>query len=935
MRQRTFFGSMGLVGLALLQSAQAAPFQPKYDNPQTYAEVQKGIAELKKNIESVQCGGWTPAADASGGGASIPVPTVNGAPGRTNTQPTGDIKTGIGKRPDAFEYPTTALGFKTACDIHQPKDNRGNDINPQRLCLRENIGKDTPQDCKKLYDFLLKQQKDAKRNTNCDGTKEKLCFDYTSQCTGDGCRTTFDAQFEYTPPACRPPPLPPIPEKVVQKQASFYRHYSITVEAPESNQWQVSAECYDNYIEKDTKTNVTMKNHFGGKYADTQPYEQCELKFGQDLSAFNSSSSSVTASSAPATGGSSSSAPSPEWKPESRQKAEYKPQTGLVGENDDVRAARTAAEPWVVDPLTNLSILDMQKAKENLRNLDDEDDITPFATSLIAVRQKASKTSPAHSRTDDFDDTGERDFVSWWQIQQKEMMKMTRQPQISLLLPSRFLTGLNEKDPLFAYAQNTISKSNGISEITVHAGSEELGNLLLSLQQTFFLPIEEVRVPVIVPLLSETEANTRIAEWKLWQKENPTHSADADPFIEKIERYRDSALRVREMRTVLPNRSKQLLAVQKQVRGFYASWYLQNAKRVQQWAQVNVVRTQIKKSWNKMATALLDAAKCQLDWCSNQRYSLAIYSLLDSWYRKSVSGGDVLTAKSLATLNYVPPKDQSIDLSWLQIGSGSTLQMPVLWPIQVRLNLPLPPTSINNTLPDIRGYPDLPEYTDEYGDLFGSIPVPDVHFPDGIRAKDADGTDYEIADTYLVPAVEREDVLSTALSTINTLATSIDGDETSRDNLKGAYCRFTKSLRAPVTDSGSEQRIVHVEYDLKERVARLFARYEPNVDADFKGKVDRIADLSPKPPCFDDVPCVSLPGEKHVRDTWQWTIRSVATDIQTTYEVLRDSVLPAMDQNPYLDAARSALERSMPLITLPLRLDLSPTFPTIPAVPIT
>lgn len=1136
MRRRTFLGSIGLMGLALLQSAQAEQFQPKYNNPQTYAEVQKGIAELKKNIESVQCGGWqsgteeedaasmggcnvqircasdsaaatgpgdgsdeggdigicygrvafasrkdasgtmnvcssrpknnkgetyflihelahtlqfcphrvgesvihsretcckyereayraqcqamaedgqlsgisidqcadygasylscdkygvnacgvppiepamqitirkalydgggktcaqetagldTKNPDASGADPRIkallkqinklsddqtksssstpsafPMPVVTGAPGRANPTPTADIKLGVGVRA-AFTFPDTALGFKTACDIHQAKDARGNDINPERLCINENPERNTPKDCKKLYDFLIRQQKDARRNDNCDGSKEKLCFDYTGVCTGQGCRTPFFPAFSYTPPVCPPPPLPVVPEQVTQKQSSFYRHYTVTVDAPQSNHWDVSGECYDWYIEKDPELNMTVKKKAGGSYADTRPYEQCEVKIGKGTSAFESSSSSAGTASVTPGGSAGSAAPNitPEWKPASDQKGQFWPQKGLVGPTDDDRQPRTAADPWVADAQTNLSILDMKKAKDVTKNLDDENDITPFATNLIAIRQKASKAIGAQSRTDDFDDTGERGFVSWWLTQQQEIMKMVRQPQVRLLLPSRFITGLDETDALFAYAKDSISQSNGYSEITVHAGSEELGNLLQSLQHSFFLPIQEVRVPVIVPLLSETEANTRIAEWKLWQQENPAHKADAEPFIHKIESYRDAALRVRDMRSVLPARSKQLLTVQKQIRGFYASWYLQNAKRVQQWSQVNVVRTQIKKTWNAMATALLDASACQLHWCSNQRYSLAVYSLLDGWFRKTDS--ILLSATDLSSLRYRPPRDQSIDFSWLQLGSGSSLQMPVLWPVQVRLTIPLPPHSLNATLPDIDDYPDVPQYADDYADLFGSMPVPDVRFPAGIIPRNEDFSDFAISDAYLVPPVEREDVLTQAQQMLDALSSSFQGDDTSRDNLKGAYCRFANSiLEAPNPDAGSDRRIVHIENDLQERIARLFSRFMPNRDNDFRGKADRLAATPAPSPCLDDVPCAPAPGERRIRDSWQWTVRSMATDIQTTYEVLRDSMLPAIDRNPYLDAARSVLVRSMPLVLLPLTYDLSPSLPS-------
>lgn len=909
---------------------------------------------------------------------NFPQPQVTGAPGRPNVAPLGNITSGTATR-GSFQYPSKgqtgdqtntednsgAWGFVTACDITKAGAGTGAlttvapadpilglpplkvYLNPDSLCLKTGADdKRTVANCKKLYKQLQALYEQHKGRIDSCNVPVQFCFSpaYTHECSGFSCRTADTPRFNYSIGICDLPRgiVYRKPQVLTNNQASFYRHYDIDVKANATNQWKLRGECYGYYKENDPLTHVTFTSD-----------EQCELTFRDNPNAGGASSASSASSQGPP-----DKAHNPEWQPVKTQKGLYKPDASLFSSADDVRAPRSTPAPWVADKETNLSILDMAKVRDANKDAVDPNDILPYVSLPLPVREVASKATPANSHTDAFDDTGKRSIVAWWEAQQKELMKLTRQPVVRLLLPSRFLTGLSQDDPLLKFIENKPSKSNGTTAIAVQAGGDELGSVLASLKQTFFLPTQEVRVPIIVPLLSESEANARIADWQLWQKQNPTCDAthkycakDAVPFIKKIESYRDSAKRVRELRGAMPQYVTNIFEIQKSIRGFYADWYVQNARRLLGWSNVAQKRQQLLLTWKQIARSLLETADCMAQWCSNQRYSVPIYSLLDGWTTSDTSKPPTRSAADLVyngqpldlrTLKYTQPSDLSFDFSWLSI-SGSTLPVPVLWPVQVKVDLPLPPGYPVTTMPDIKLFPDLPEYKDPYATILGSFKPPPFTLPKDI-VDNKDGT-YRFDKKYLIPEVsDKTNPLSPqddakldsaqAMTTqilLRIAGATVGGD---RRSLEGSYCRFTKSiLETPDPDKANPKMIVHVENDLQERVARLFSRIMPSDVEDFLGKKVRLAATNGVP-CKNDSPCTKLPGEKRQSFKWGLLLPSMSADFSALYQKIRTSVLPDNeDKNPYADTPLATLKRTMPNIKLPSSINLLPMNSSSPPAP--
>ncbi len=925
MRLRTVLPAITLSLSLLLPAASAKTFVPSISVPTTHKDAEKGLLELKKNMEKVVCGGWQEEPLTA---TKDYFPLVTGAPGRTNEKPLANKKTGMGSR-SSFQYPTVgetnnpddtedntgAWGFATACDITDhdllikipdekyPVDathpEMRVDINPESLCLKENgVDKRTPEDCKKLYKDLRAMAVDPKYAgmTDTCGIPVRFCFspESTYECAGDKCETTGVPTFTYLTALCLPiVGMVRLPLIVKRNISSFYRHYAIKAQTA-STDLHLRGECYEYYQpENDPKTTITRETN-----------EQCELVMTT------------------ATGGVLAT-PDPEWKPVEKQKGRYLPDPALINPSDDARDTRSAPDPWMTDADTNLSMLDMSKVTQTQADFTDasqKKNITPFLSADLPVKQKASKTLST-ARVDAFDDTAtgvggavsilgiEGSVSRWWEAQQRAFARLVRQPALHLLLPAHFMLGLDKDDPLLQYSADAPSKSDGTVELTLHAGNDELGTLLSSLQKHFPLPVKEVRIPVIAPLLSVVEADSAIASWRLWQQANPARAGDADRIISQIGAYRDAAERVRLLRTALPLSLSRSFALQEKIRRFVSAWELMNAERMRAWLQISTQRQQLQRDWQTIAQAMLAATECQLDWCSNQRYSSPVYSLLDGWLSgwgwKAMPGvGTYQRLRPLPVLpqNVVVEPDRMLDFSWLSL-SGSALQIPVLDPILTQVVLPLPPDGIDTPMPDLPELPDTPS------NLLDSIPVQDVLFPDGITYDEASKT-FTIDDKYLIPH-PRAPQLATALVASSDMVAIVAGSgDDSRNSLKGAYCRFGKSLLAPIENR--DKKIVHVENDLQERVARLLSRYAPNQIDDFTGRTERIAAYVSDATCAGDGVCTHPVPTTTTRWQWQWLLHAPGKEIQKVYDAVRAAIIPSEDQNPYFQTTTDLMRRLLP-----------------------
>ena len=880
-------------------------------------------------------------------------------------------------------------------------------INPGHWCIR--MDKATPRWCEKLFKTWKRMAEIAPRpfsDAFCicppdalwcpSGPPKRYCFDYaaaaphqeqveptgqvgviesadyTKTCSGQECRTPWAPLHENALIKCEwgIPQFDPdgnyigqIPSKVwdgydVGKNSSFYRHYGnpfsdwtetkqasqtpLTIDTP-TFQWKVRADCYEYYqAHLDYPGGNQWKELDPKDYVTSSYDEQCEFTILTN---------------------DEQNPEKPQWKDGGPNGEKQKDQVKAppFDVQEPPREPRPTPEPWVTDSETNLSLIDMKKLKEDQADFEDPSDINGILGTILTTRQRASKTLPKNARSDQFDDSDHRALAEFWEAQQRELLKMTADPQTRLIMPARFLVGIAEDDPIFQYVQAAVTTANGDVNITIRAGAEDLENVLQSFTRIFIAPIREVRAPVLVPLASTTEIDDLIFEWQQWKKgedrsaasttpPRPSKSGQADPIIAKLIQYRDNLDRVRLGRVALQKELTRMYATQETIRTYFADWFKDQTAQFLLAIQRAEQRRDLKIIWRLLQRSMLQTDECQMQYCSNQRYSTPIYSLLDNWWGDpSIQPGqdrdpDYVPPFDLRSLGYVQPSDQVFDFSNMKF-SREPLLIPVLWPVAVKITLPSPPL-FGSDAPDPNEFPDLAPVPDET--VFDSFPMPDADLtskptvslpptPDLTAAEDllrkirkiVDGT--EIADQM----IEEDEIR--AGESIDDGGFPPPGLQPNRLSMRSAYCRFQPSIVTkpdPEQKHGKAAKIIHTEDDLKERLGRLFARWLPERTEDMAGRVARLNEDFPtpdvQPNCKEDVVCYLLPPEVTNETIWQWFMPTTGAGNTTGIAgAWRGNTLPPDDDhNPYKEKASiDALKRMFSELSLPWGFDLSPSAP--------
>lgn len=927
-----------LVTLLAASGVSAARFESYEDRndkpPDIYdPDVTGEIDNLQSHLyNDVSCGGWINA-DAQEEMEKGVVTEVFGAPGRDAEDSFGNIASGLGVRAN-FTYPGQAYGYQSACSIYDTR------YNPDQLCMI-GPGNATPFECRELYFHLLDLQSIPPNTIICGSTTlpyviftEQRCFDHTSPCTGPECecgKSTIVRDYgtavgnvivvdrgstyeeEKLQPGvndeCRPKFLQYNPScyylidgdgnyVLVLDQpltyqidiASFYRHYgpiddhdTIPEEAPtkgfsiwsEGQEQRVSADCYEYYVYKDAKEKIARTWN-----------RRCEI--------YETDDSDVDVD-------------SPEWQADAiPQKTEIEPNDALSPytpeETDPDRLEREIVAPWVGDDETSIALLTGSVATS--------DDITSYLHMSYPLALRASRTRN-FARTDPFDDATDTDqaswypatddlehrtFSRWWQEQQQSLVDMLRVPSVRLLLPARYGVGLSRDDPLLQYATKVASRSDGKVEVELRAGKDVMEGAIASLRESYLLVPKEVRVPVIVPVVSEAELNALIHDWRQWEIEYD-RIGDADEIVARLESYREQVRNVRLLRGAVADYLSDVLAAQASIRAFFAQWYLANAERIEDRAG-DELRASVVAKWRELGEEMLRLSdRCSLKWCSDARYTLPIYSLLDPWMPERPELNALLTEDSytLTSIEWTQAPDIVADFSSLKLPS-SEFYLPSLEVTQIRIDLPLPPGG-EAPVPNVADFPDIPMIDPARlvpdSTLFAAYTPPEVETP-------------ELGDAHYVPAWSQpapyEDILA-RLTTIQAILTR------AADN----YCSFYNSVEGR-EDQG--RKIVHTEFDLRERIARLFARRLPLWKQDYAGRETRLLG-SPVPRCEDDTLCQKLYPEETTSFEWQVNAPDGGAESLTpAYDELRQLLLPASEEaNPYIVPLQTLMRYLFPDLT--------------------
>jgi len=508
-----------------------------------------------------------------------------------------------------------------------------------------------------------------------------------------------------------------------------------------------------------------------------------------------------------------------------------------------------------------------------------------------------------------YDDTGEKRIVSsWWQKQQTDVNTILHPPIVRIMLPPSYSFGADPTDPLFANpnAEPATEEDKKTAdemrseriEVQINAAEDLLGEALGVVERSFLVHLEEDPVPVLVPMGSPTEFRSRAEQWCAWymQKSGDQNCENAPTeirdVIEKLESYADDIERVRELRALLATYAGEVLKIQSELTRPISEWMRENLDTYN-----NYIQTQINfgfmagEQWKQVRELMSDFHdKTNLPWCMIQRFETPIYSLLDSWLpSRSVDGR--MTADNLPNITAPRAKDLIIDFSNLRYMTGS-LMVPVLKPVQIRMNFPRLPKSLEQAdLDTIDALPDLPSIDD--------IRTAMEEAMDELPEVDAEAT-YDPLD---LPPVDEA-----ALAEVQAKIMAIK--DVVRD-MDDRYGKFWKSIGPLSTDDIDTERdgipemkkrleckewnddvCQHVEMDLIERMQRINSRKMVFLAEDYLlSSVPRITPAFCQP--MDQV-CLFLHGEKPA-PAYQWEIiapKTLPNSGEEARSAVRDATLP-------------------------------------------
>lgn len=911
MRQSRLAAAVGSVLLLLASPVIARDtFEIPDSFPKTYGDLFKVIREQtdeekkvtdqdkdeeKENIEAylagAQCGGWYKNVSVAG-----KIATVTGAPGHAG-QWDGNIPSGMGVRDDAFSYPQEeTIGLSTSCapDTAVVQRTAWSDAAQGRVavavpnplfkdppCLWDATGAvDGPQDFFKcqascswmntfVYDDCRPENivpivnakgrivayscaKWDKRYTCSEewaGTNDGTAANCV-ECKGEACRC------DGTQASC---------VKSTQNQApyvSFYRRYGAVAQRDkvfdaDDARKEAVAYCFGRYDEFDPKTKRTEAKD-----------QNCTINME-----IKGMTESQTA------------------------KGEYR-STLTDPTNDTVRAGRTADHPtWFTQLGAAFSLLQNTEATDKEKK--------PLASYFGNVDQLEQRSigSADRSYTRAFDETGESRILStWWQEQQTTLQTYVHGPVLRLVLPSKWAIGASS-DPFLKDAAVTEKKSvDGHSEsieAQIDAGPDTLDEAISFIERSSTLQVTEEPIPVTIPLADPVELRAAAASWCAWVSSTSTDGtcdnapANVKKLMDSLRRYADGMEDYRSLRTLLSEHVAEVLKLQNDVTKPLTDWMKQNvAKYKESVAARKKIATDV--------APILDSAQellrkfndvSNMPWCMNQRFTLPIYSLLDPWLPSRANEGAV-SADGLPSFPKPDktPEDIVIDMSRLT-SLQSPVSIPVLKPVQVRLDIPLPP--------DTDAIKELPEIGTEIEKIRTVIKQSKAKLP-SVKTK---GTP---------PAITLpEPVKAETIAKMKDAANQIFSMFSAMDR---TYEDFWESLGPPVPKmqwTPQEEEIesqigkctpgvfpcIHVEMDLLERLMRIASRPLIMLDEDYASM--GLPRPSATACAATDHVCLLMHPER-TKPVQGWEIRGPATQSTSGFlDGIRSAILSITFPQPF------------------------------------
>ena len=233
-----------------------------------------------------------------------------------------------------------------------------------------------------------------------------------------------------------------------------------------------------------------------------------------------------------------------------------------------------------------------------------------------------------------------RTIVEWWQRIETEMHGHLSQPTVRILLPSPWSIDLDPLDPLFTPPapedDPEVDPRAETIEVQVRARPDLLGDLIAYMERSLLLRIESASIPIVVPIASPTELRAMAQGWESWAKKRDrkewSGGDQGRAVADKLEEYADRIEYVRALRAELPTYAGLLLKEQTQMSKKLAEWLDENVDTYRAYMEQEEDLQDIRDLWARTQDAYRTYHNVDgFPWCRNDRFTTAIYSLLDPW----------------------------------------------------------------------------------------------------------------------------------------------------------------------------------------------------------------------------------------------------------------------------------------------------------------
>lgn len=578
-------------------------------------------------------------------------------------------------------------------------------------------------------------------------------------------------------------------------------------------------------------------------------------------------------------------------------------------------------------------------------------------------------------------DTGDlRPIVEWWQGEQTKANMLFSPPTVRLLLPATWAIGIDPLDPLFTPTRigspNPLTRTDAL-EVQLRAHEDLMGEVAAYIERSVLLNIEQEPVPVVVPMGSPTELRAIAENWCTWwigysnrqipdtQAASRINTCDGAPpkvldLIKKLELYAERIEDVRGLRGELAYYLGRTLQTQSGIVMPIANWIEENLtvyrdflnRRQQIFSELLPVWQFTQYIYQQFHDTV------NFPWCMNQRFTIPIYSLIDPF----IPVRENRTGRVNGSLDYSCPSDGSIkwpqclpilhgiqtstdfvfDFSMLNITASGTITIPVLSPIQIKLDIEkLRPPSIETLpgiVPTLADLPSIQGIKDVMSNALNNVPLQNVQVlgnPPSVI----------IPPPLITDATSIQKLWQELVQIFYMVYVMTYGTEEGTGGFPG-YEDFWSSLVHFEDEETGEVYFwcpawaswpcVHIEMDLLERFTRIGSRPAVLLAEDYDSHGEPRSDPFTCPP--DDHVCLFLNTKaRFPKEGWKINAPTIQQDfIDAVRTNIRSINLPepiggvSSSAMPLYEAKPSDLLESMKIVP---RVDLRPVLPSLPLTP--